>query len=217
MVDFKIITKGETSGKAVLIERNIKIAEISSEEFAETLYNDIMEAEKFYQGMNNPVLEANYIKRTKEKRQRDLEKAIIYANNTWKTEKRRNQYIEEYKAKIDKPIEIPSGVRDSLKYFDYTISPWSMGADACFRIESLTKEEISQVHNKSEWSEWFKNAIGYRLTYDTRIGGDTYTCTTRPQIELIFNEEWTAKWEAGTKGLDTAVTNFYANTTYFGD
>lgn len=217
MVDFKIIAKGETYGKAVLIERNVEIAKISSEEFAEMLYSDLKEAEEFYQNMNNPVLEANYIKKTKEQRERGLVNAIAYANKKWKTEKRRNQHIEEYKAKMAKPIEIPYWVKDSLKFFDYNISPWAMGAEACFRIDTVTKEEIARAHNRSSWSEWFQNAIGYRLAYDTHLGYDTYTCPSRPQIELIFNEEWTAKWEAGKKGLSEAVSNFYAHTTYFGD
>lgn len=217
MVDFKIITKGQTHGKAVLVERNIKLAEITSEEFAEMLYTDLMESEEYYKNMANPVLEAAYIEKVKKNRIKGLENAIYFANKKWKTEKRRNQHIEEYKAKMEKPITIPSWVGSSLRHFDFHNSPWSMGPAACFYLETVTKEEIAEAHARSFWSEWFKNAIGYRLTYEAYLPDGSYTSSGRPSIELIFDEEWTAKWEAGEKGLTDAVSSFYKNTTYFGD
>lgn len=217
MIDFKIFAKGETYGKAVLIERNINIAEIGSEEFAEMLYSDIKEAEEFYKNMNNPVLEAEHIEKIKAEREAGLKRAISYANIKWKTEKRRNQHIEEYKARMSRPIEIPYWVRESLRFFDYKIDPWANFVEASFKIDTVTKEEIARVHQRTLDSEWVQNAIGYRLVYDTQLGYSTYTCSSRPQIELIFDEEWTAKWEAGRKGLSEAISNFYANTVYFGD
>lgn len=221
---FEITNNTGTYADFVIAKRFINCANITRKEFINALITDAKEAIKSYNDnvysraieiFNNTHTE--YVNKEREK---VITKAIAFANKTWKTEKRRNKYIEDelskFNAKYEKPY-IPT--IPALGFFDMN---GDCGTTIGNRNKCILYEEafnypdaIGECYDILVNRNYFKKAIGWQFKYKGRT--NTYTSSFRPTIELLFNEETTKEIEAAQDSLNNSVDNFYKNSKYFGD
>ena len=132
------------------------------------------------------------------------EAARIFAEKKWKTEAKRNAYVEQEMTKY-----VPRTFKFyGITYFDFHVEPWSNCLSNTFSIDKVTTDILGKCYDEIKENKYFKNAIGWILE-------DHHY--SRPQIKLILPEEYEKMWKTDMENLGKAIGEFYKNTKYFGD
>lgn len=191
---------------AVLITReNIKCSELTKEQFVtmmmEDLKNSVIKSEEIFQ----PELEAQFYRNQEQHLEYVEKRAREFACKKWKTEKRRNKYVLDELAKVDKKQYIFYPV----SYFDFDLEPFRNGiSDTCILRVNTTEEKLGRCFDKICNNKYFVTATGWELI-ETR--------NSRPQIKLIMPEEMNEMYRKEEENLYNAITSFYADSNYWGD
>lgn len=179
----------------VIAKRSINCATITREEFIEALIADAKDAIKSYNDNAVPVekefLNNLHAESVKKEREIIISKATAFANAKWKTEKKRNQYIEDAISEFDAKNEKYTPRISNLGFFDMDGNcGMSMYVNNnCILDESSFNypERIGMCYDTLLKTSYFKKAIGWQFKY--RGTTYSYTATFRPVIELLFDEE----------------------------
>lgn len=194
----------------VLSSRNANFSSMTAPEFISAIRSDFEEAlEKYNDGYSKEYV-LNYIYGYNSGRDYVKRSAEKFAEKKWKTEKRRNAYVEEKlrNFKYNEPYYC------GLTFFDIKDAPSKMGSYS-ISYDMLTDETLERYYRLLMKSDWFKKAIGWKFTIDTDEGRFSYY--GRPSIKLLFDPETEAAWNDARKKLEDDVMAFYSNCHYWGD
>lgn len=200
----------------VIARRSINCATVTREEFIEALIADAKDAIKSYNDNAIPVekefLNNCHAESVKKEREIIISKATAFANAKWKTEKKRNQYIEDAISEFDAKNAKFTPLISNLGFFDMD-GNCGMSLyvnNNCILDESSFNypERIGRCYDTLLNTNYFKKAIGWQFKY--RGSSDSYTATFRPVIELLFDEE-TSKEIKKMQDLQGESVNRYYN------
>jgi len=188
--------------KQTLVTRMIDCSKISEQEFIDAMSADVKNATEIYKTIYWSLEEKIHFSNVERQKKSIVNIAKQYAEKKWKTEKKRQQYIDEQLANFKEP-EI---WHTNLTYLDFNIEPNNMGIsdDCIIRVANLNL--LSRCFNKIKDNKYFKQAKGWILETGSR-----------PQIKLILPESVEKKFMQEAKNLADSVYDFYKNTKYFGD
>ena len=200
-----------------LVKReNINCSTISVDDFVRMMFSDILEAEEIYNDLYCPEYVESIIRNFNNYIGYYRKHAISYAEKHWKTEKKRNEYINKEVTNARNKFN-----RDSFYYgisfFDFDVHPESNGisGDCCISINKMTFDSLRRCFELIKDNYYFKNATGWKLEYKCS-DYDHHSCF-RPHINLIMPEDVKAKYEQAEKDLTESIRKFYEGCTYWGD
>ena len=199
-----------------LTSRNIDCSKITVDEFISMMNSDLLEAQEKYNDLYIPEWEARKIKNFEDRIIWVRKNAIKFAEKKWKTEKRRNIYVESEVDKARKKYTMDAFYYD-LSFFDFKVNPGDMGiSDNCIlSYKGLTSEKLHRCFEKIKDNKYFKKAKGWKLTYE--CSENSYCVSFRPQIKLIVDSETEAQMKHDEEVLTNAVNEFYKGCQYWGD
>jgi len=207
MNDYRTIT---------LTSRNINCSNITAEEFIKAMFSDFLEAEEKYNDLYIPEWEAQKVKDFNNRLTSVRNRAMKIAEKKWKTEKKRNAFIENEVKKFRKEYKI-SDFYYSLSFFDFKVNPGEMGISGACSISynDLTPNNLRRCFETVKDNKYFKKAMGWKLTYTA--SSNSYRSSFRPHIELIVDADTATQMKKDADDLTASVNNFYKGCTYWGD
>lgn len=191
---------------AVLITReNIKCSELTKEQFVsmmmEDLKNSVIKSEEIFR----PELAAQFYHNQEQHLEYVEKRAREYACKKWKTDKRRDKYVIDEIAKVNKNQFIFYPV----SYFDFKLEPFSNSiSDNCILRVNTTEEKLGRCFDEICNNKYFIAATGWELV-ETR--------NSRSQIKLIMPEEMNEMYRKEEECLCNAISSFYSGSNYWGD
>ena len=199
-----------------LVTRNIDCANITCEEFVKAMFSDFLEAEEKYNENYIPEWEAWKLKSFKDHMKWIRKRATEYAEKKWKTEKKRNEYINNAVEKARKEYKV-STYYDSLGFFDFDLEPGKNGlsGNCCISYKGLTPKALERCFNEVKDNRYFKKATGWKFTYESNE--NSFRSCFRPHIDLIVDAETEAAMKKEAADLAEDIRRFYANCSYPGD
>ena len=199
-----------------LVSRNVNCSNISMDEFVQMMFSDILEADEKYNELYCPDYVANIVRGFKSYVESYRNQAIRYAEKKWKTEKKRNEYINKETDAARKRYN-RDGYYYHLSFFDFDVHPEtnSLSGDCCLSIDRLTFPALERCFEAVKDNYYFKNATGWALKY--KCHDNNHSASFRPYIELIMPEDVKAKYEQAEKDLAESIRKFYEGCHYFGD
>jgi len=191
---------------AVLITReNINCSELTKEQFVsmmmEDLKNSVIKSEEIFR----PELEAQFYHNQEQHLEYVEKRAREYAAKKWKTDKRRDKYVIDEIAKVNRNQFIFYPV----SYFDFKLEPFTNSiSDNCILRVNTTEEKLGRCFDEICNNKYFIAATGWELV-ETR--------NSRSQIKLIMPEEMNEMYRKEEESLYNAISSFYAGSNYWGD
>ena len=200
----------------ILTSRNINCSTITVEEFIRAMFSDLLEAEEKYDELYIPEWEEKKFKDFAWHLKYTRKRAIDFAEKKWKTEKKRNEYIENEVKKARENYKFDSFFY-GLSFFDFDVNPGEMGisGDCIISYDELTPEKLRRCFEKIKNNKYFKKALGWKLTY--KAYDNSYKVCFRPEIKLIVDENTMAQMKEDKKNLEDSVYRFYEGCRYWGD
>ena len=190
---------------AVLITRTVDCSKLTKEQFVNMMSEDLTNALHEDVRIFKPIAEAQFYHNQEQHLEYVEKRAREFAAKKWKTDKRRDQYVLDVLSKEKRNVFEFRPV----SFFDFDVEPGKNGISGyCVLHPCETKEKLEQCFEYIKDNEYFKAAKGWQLV-DKR--------NSRPEIQLILDEEMEAKYHNAEKGLSEAISNFYKNTNYWGD
>lgn len=207
MSDYRTIT---------LVSRNIDCSTITAENFISAMFSDFLEAEEKYNDLYIPEWEAYKVNSFFNHMEWARKRATNFAENKWKTEKKRTAYIESEVAKARKDYKWDDFYY-SLSFFDFDVEPWRNGlsGDCSISYKELTPNKLQRCFDKVKDNKYFKKATGWKFTY--KVSENSHCTCFRPHIELITDAETAAQMKKDAENLTESVRKFYEGVTYWGD
>jgi hypothetical protein len=199
-----------------LTSRNIDCSNITPEQFISAMFSDFLEAEEKYNDLYIPEWEAYKVKSFFDRLTYICKWAKGIAEKKWKTEKKRNEFIEKEVEKARKEYTIDSFYYD-LSFFDFDVNPGEMGISGACSIsyKELTPTTLRRCYEAVKDNKYFKQAHGWKLTYEA--SNNSYKVCFRPHIELIVDADVEAQMKHDEEVLTNAVNEFYKGCKYWGD
>lgn len=200
----------------ILTSRNIDCSTITADEFIGAMFSDFLEAQEKYNDLYIPEWEAYKVKSFNDRMVWVRNWATKIAEKKWKTEKKRNAFIEKEVEKARKEYKIDSFYYD-LAFFDFDVNPGEMGISGACSIsyKELTPVNLRRCYEAVKDNKYFKKAMGWKLTYEA--SNNSHKVCFRPHIELIVDNETAAKMKEDEENLTKAVNEFYKDCKYWGD
>jgi hypothetical protein len=207
MNDYRTIT---------LVSRNINCSTITADEFIAAMFSDFLEAEEKYNDLYIPEWEACKVKSYFNRINYIRKWATGVAEKKWKTEKRRNIFIEDEVTKARENYNFDDFYY-SLSFFDFDVNPGKMGisGDCCISYKELTPNKLLRCFESVKDNKYFKKAFGWKFTYEA--SNNSHRTCFRPHIELITDEETAAQMKKDAENLTESVRKFYEGCHYWGD
>ena len=199
-----------------LTSRNIDCSNITPEQFISAMFSDFLEAEEKYNNLYIPEWEAYKVKNFFDRLAYTRKWAKGIAEKKWKTEKKRNEFIEKEVEKARKEYKIDS-FYNNLAFFDFDVNPGEMGISGACSIsyKELTPTTLRRCYETVKDNKYFKQAHGWKLTYEA--SNNSYKVCFRPHIELIVDADVEAQMKSDEEVLTNAVNEFYKGCKYWGD
>ena len=199
-----------------LVSRNINCSNITVDEFISAMFSDFLEAEEKYNDLYIPEWEASKVRHFFSHIEYIRKWATRIAEKKWKTEKKRNAYIESEVAKARKEYKMDDFYYD-LSFFDFDVNPGEMGisGDCCISYKELTPTKLGRCFEAVKNNKYFKKATGWKFTY--KASENSHCTCFRPHIELITDAETAAQMKKDAEDLTESVRKFYENCHYWGD
>lgn len=192
----EIINKSSRRTEVSLKTIEMDCQNISESDFVKIMKSSLEECNNFYKEFVLPKYE-KYLFKTSEKTIADIVlSAKEYANNRWKTAKRRLKYVEDEKAEIErfcKKSYFHAMDEHGELYFglDGNCGTTVSGKTQVFKL-NCTDEELIESYRILLKSKFFTKAIGLRFTYEVSndfANEEIYVTAGRGKIKLIFPKD----------------------------
>ena len=189
-----------------LITRTINCSTLTKEKFVELMTEDLKKAVVEYDNYWLPIDTKRYNENVNRIRANTLKRAIEFAAKKWKTEKKRQAYIDSEMTNF----KDPKFYYDALEYFDFNLTPWSnsLSGDCILRCDNISSINLERCYDKIKDNKYFKRGLGWILEDHHH---------SRPQIKLILPPEVQREFDNDGKKLAEDIARFYEGCTYFGD
>lgn len=192
------------NNEVILTSRMVECSTLTPEAFAELMIEDMIKAKAVFLEQFEPLERQKYDADTVAMKARRLKMAQEEAARRWKTEKRRNTYVEEQMAKFSpwpyKPTE--------FDYLKMNLSPyWSFTSNGV-SYNHMEREDLMKLFNEIKLEHFFNIAKGWSFKYN-----DDH----HPSIDLILDDEAKAEWHQISINIATSITEYYDTSHYTGD
>lgn len=192
-----------------LVRRDVDLSTISESDFINFILADYKEAAKEY-----ATAVSSFNERLKEAHiEQEVQAAIKYAEKKWKTEKKRNEYIENIRKNAAEQtwyLEKPERIS-----FDLQPTPSNAISECCIINKDSNKNTLKQAYNILKNDKYFTRGIGWAFKYETIAANRPYAL--RPWIDILLDESDSAEQKRDKQSLDNAIHDYYSNTNYWGD
>lgn len=205
------VENGRNGYKIVTLVRreNIDLANISEENFVKFIKEDFKKAVDEYTNVVKPYNE----KRIAELIERDVNLAIKFAEKKWKTEKKRNEYVENIRKNAEQKkwyVENPERI-----FFDFKPTP-AMGISSnCIIDKSSSDDTLKRAYEELKKDKYFTRGKGWAFKYETSDEKNPYSF--RPWIDVLLSDNDKEEQKRDEENLTKAVEDFYKDTKYWGD
>lgn len=203
----------------VLTSVELDCSSITESEFIDIIKKYLTKANKEYKDLVIPKYREFITEQYANNLEFSIDKAKTYAENKWKTEKRRNQYIEEVKENIKKDYNnrLAQLENVSIDFFDFdgncgTVN--GINSDCIIEI-NITDEHLKNCYKALQTTKYFNKAIGLEFKYGANPR--TYEYLFRPYIDLILPEEVKKVLVKERENLEKYISSFYNSNNYTGD
>lgn len=189
--------------ETILTTRQIDCSKLTRAEFINVMTQDLKDARQKYHDIFYPEAYKKHQELNEYHRNSTLKNAIKFAEKKWKTEKRRQQYIEEMMKECEENItNSNSSFFYPISFFDFNVEPIRNGIpdDCILRYDN--EEKLGRCYDRIKDNKYFKNAKGWQLI-------DRHN--SRPYVKLILSEELEKEYNGEKETLYRAVTEFYRN------
>ena len=215
----KILNANSSYPTVVLTSVEMNCSSITESEFIDTINKCLAEANKEYKELVVPKYKKFITEQYINNLEFSLKRAKTYAESKWKTEKRRNQYIEEVKANAKKDYDnrLSKLENISIDFFDFDGNCGTINGinSNCIIINDVTDKQLKACFNTLQATRYFNKAIGLEFKYDANQR--TYTYSFRPSIELVLPEEVEKVAVKERENLEKCISSFYSSNNYTGD
>lgn len=187
----------------------LDLTNMTEDEFKSTLKDDFYKALEEYR----PIAAKINARNRQQVLDRAIKNATDYANKKWKTDKRRQEYIDNAIANIDasiRYIEDPESI-----YFDFNPGGGKTSTQS-ISVRNIDDRTLHQIYEDAIKDKYFKRGIGWAFKYETRDPEYPHI-TSRPRVDILLNESDSAERKRDEQELIKAVNDFYKNTKYWGD
>ena len=215
----KILNANSSYPTVVLTSVEMNCSSITEDEFIDTIKKYLAEANKEYKELVVPKYKEFIAKQYINNLEFSIKRAKMYAESKWKTEKRRNQYIEEVKANAKKDYDnrLSKLENISIDFFDFDGNCGTINGinSNCIIRNDVTDKQLKACFNTLQATRYFNKAIGLEFKYDANQR--TYTYSFRPSIELVLPEEVEKVAVKERENLEKCISSFYSSNNYTGD
>ena len=209
----KIKTQYREYAVVTLVRReNINCASLTEEEFVKIMGDDLKSAINEYVEIVKPLNEKAKQRHIEYK----IKTATKYAEKKWKTQKKRDEYIEN----IRKNAESEGWYMSDPKriFFDFDVDKGSQGiSSVCILKNETDEKQLKQCFEEVKNNRYFKKATGWAFKYESNSKEEMSTYCFRPYVDLLLDETTRAEQKRDEENLTQAIQNFYANSNYWGD
>ena len=194
--------------ETVLITRNVNCSSLSKRQFQKIMFEDLNQARSNYHEMFYPVQWERHKQFVEKQKANVLKNATEYAEKKWKTEKKRQQYINN--KMIEFNAKPSSFYFYDITFFDLDVEPWKNGLPGvcCLNCKDINVEDIGRCFDYIANNKYFKAATGWQLIHREH---------SRSYIKLILSDEMEKLYHKEAEELTKAVCDFYRGCRYFGD
>lgn len=189
---------------------NIKCAELTADQFVEMMWEDLENALDEYKNLNH----GEAIERHKEYVERRVKEAEAFAAKKWKTDKRRQEYIDRAKFNAENDTW---HLREKGIAFDFHPGVDNGIPGVCILSPTnVTEQQLKACFDKVSAAKWWKKGTGWALKY--KCAKDSFRNSFRGEVVLLMDESSTAERKQEQKSLDNAIQAWYnGRGTYAGD
>ena len=222
----EIVNKTPCRTEVILKTIEMDCQNISESEFVRIMNGCLEECNNLYKEFMLTKYEKYLLAKYEKRIAFTILKAREYANNKWKTEKRRLKYIEDKKAEIErnckKDYQFEMDRESELKFdLDGNCRTIFNGGICTFRIND-TNEELAKCYKFLLESKFFTKAIGLRFMYDANsclTDEEVYIPSYRGEIELIFPNDVEEIVKNEKDELSNSMSHYYGcgSGNYTGD
>ena len=186
----------------------IDVPNLKKEEFVQMMKGDLLKAQELYDALMAPEMEEYHQRRIQSR----IEQAVQYANSKWKTQKRRDKYIDAER-KAAENMERPSW--NTEMFWDFKPEVGNSIPGVCILMPSDDDVLFERCYEKWIKSPWWQHGHGWVLKYDCHT--KSFRSSARPWIELMMDDEATEERKRQQQDIDNDIARFYANCRYCGD
>lgn len=191
----------------------VDLRTLSEDGFVDLMRTLLTGVSNKYSNLVKEEIERNFA----ERRERILHNATVTAACKWKTEKKRQEYINAKMAEYDEQQNTAKRKfpNDEI-FFDFWPGPHHGLPGVCSGLTIDTEDcTLHRAWEHLHENEWFNKGFGLVFKYETHK--DTYLYSFRPWIEVVMSDEDKAAAEAGQKAIDDEIDAFYRGSRYCGD
>lgn len=209
-----LIKNRNSDGEEVIyaMREGIDLKSITEEEFVQMMMEDAKDAYESYK-QNHKIVDQ--ILRQRERYiKTQTDRAIKYAESKWKTEKKRQEYIEKAKELIMKEVDNQWFNRDRGACFR-ALTYISNSHPGCADVNAvdLRERDLKSLLNELRRSEWWVGATGWKFTArswkDDRCNGLYIEPISKSFSWDKYREEW--------QRVTDAISSWLSDLKYFGD
>ena len=185
----------------LLKHEGLDLVNMTEDDFVMLMSEDLKKAYQEYEQVRTPERAANKMKAI----EREIEYAQKYAERKWKTQKKRDEYMAEFKVNIEKRYA-DYGKTDRL-FFDFKPEVGNGLPGVCVLKPDTDERQLRACFDELVKSRWWKKGTGWAFKYEA----SKYDLAThfRPWIELIMSESDAAQRRKEQKMLDDSIAAYY--------
>ena len=201
----------------IILKTTFLKGEYSKEEnkkwFIFMLRRSILEAVKIWDKKHKPAFIIKQAENFNHYVQLRKEKLIKEAETKYKTQSKREEYINtylaEYISKWTTDMAQNKGYHE-ISFFDFDVEPGTnyMHGTCSLKIDDLSDKKLEACWNDIKDNKYFKEAEGLQFEYDG---------TSRPQITLRLPHKIKKQFNQEYENLGKAIADFYSGSNYWGD
>lgn len=184
-------------------------ANMAADKFVDLLAADLEKATDEYKGLVHGEAKENrqkYIARISRE-------AKEFAALRWKTDKRRQEYIDRAVFNAENAKKY---LYENYISFDFLTDPSVSRPMVCTGLSQDTPEvDLKKCFNEVSKSKYWAKATGWTFKYECSKNSRMHSF--RPWIELILDESTTAERKREQDMLNKSIEDFYKGTKYWGD
>lgn len=188
--------------ETILTTRRTDCSKLTRDEFIKLMTQDLEDARQKYHDVFYPEEYSRFLAWNECYRDSTLKNAKTVAEKKWKTEKRRQQYIDEKMKECNKYIATREFKFYTVTFFDFDVEPGKNGISENCIIEYDKEEKLGRCYDMIKDNKYFKNAKGWRLI-------DRHH--SRPYVHLILPDALEKEYVAEADALYRDITEFYRN------
>lgn len=185
---------------------NIDCSTLSKEDYTRMMVEDLKEADRLYREENKQYDKDSYERQLAWQKKKFTE----YAEKKWKTDKRRQQYIETAMKNLKlQPRESKITLVDIN-----SVHPGIISSNPQIYFSNL-EESTAQSYELIKNSDIFREATGWKIKYEAP--NNTMRMSFRPYVYFIVSDSKRKELEDEEKRLADSIRDFYKDTKYWGD